>query len=119
MLELIGDSGEVVDSGLESRLMGDSHMLDLVQFTLITPALPLPQNLLLVAVCDSGIGIPSGEIARVFERFYRVDKSRSKKLGGTGLGLSIVKHIALYHGAQIFIRSEVGRGSEVVMLFKR
>ena len=119
VLELIGDSGEVVDSGLESRLMGDSHMLDLAQFTLITPALPLPQNLLLVAVCDSGIGIPSGEIARVFERFYRVDKSRSKKLGGTGLGLSIVKHIALYHGAQIFIRSEVGQGSEVVMLFKR
>lgn len=70
-----------------------------------------------IAIKDSGIGIPKDEQQRVFERFYRVDKSRSKKLGGTGLGLCIVKHIALYHNAQILLQSDTGKGCEVVVVF--
>jgi two-component system phosphate regulon sensor histidine kinase PhoR len=64
-----------------------------------------------VEVADNGIGIPEEEIARVFERFYRVDRSRSREMGGTGLGLSIVKHVAQVHGGAIEVQSEPGRGS--------
>jgi two-component system phosphate regulon sensor histidine kinase PhoR len=63
------------------------------------------------AVEDSGIGIPEADQPRVFERFYRVDKSRSRDLGGTGLGLAIVKHIAQLHGGSVSVRSAPGRGS--------
>nr|WP_326126663.1 ATP-binding protein [uncultured Oscillibacter sp.] len=70
-----------------------------------------------VTVRDTGIGIPAEYQSRVFERFFRVDKSRSKASGGTGLGLSIVKHIAQYHGAAIELRSEPGRGTAVSVVF--
>ena len=70
-----------------------------------------------VVVEDTGIGIPKDQQERVFERFYRVDKSHSKKTGGTGLGLSIVKHAAIYHHAQIHVDSEVGKGTRMEVLF--
>ena len=70
-----------------------------------------------VTVEDTGIGIPVEDQSRVFERFYRVDKSHSKEIGGTGLGLSIVKHGASLHGAQIHMDSQVGRGTSVHLLF--
>lgn len=70
-----------------------------------------------VAVSDTGIGIPREHIDRVFERFYRVDKSHSKKIGGTGLGLSIVKHGAAVHGAEVNIKSNPGRGTAVTITF--
>lgn len=70
-----------------------------------------------VVVEDTGIGIPEDQQERVFERFYRVDKSHSKKTGGTGLGLSIVKHAAIYHHAQIHVDSEVGKGTRMEVLF--
>lgn len=72
----------------------------------------------IISVKDEGIGIPAEHLDRLFERFYRVDKSRSRKVGGTGLGLSIVKHIAVLFGAKLEVESEVGKGSEFRVIFK-
>ncbi|MGZ5295071.1 MAG: ATP-binding protein [Actinomycetota bacterium] len=69
-----------------------------------------------VAVADSGIGIPSKDVPRIFERFYRVDRARSRETGGTGLGLAIVKHVAENLGATIEVRSELGTGSTFTVL---
>jgi len=66
---------------------------------------------ILLSVKDAGCGIPKEHLARIFERFYVVDKSRSRKLGGTGLGLAIVKHIALVHGGRVTVESTPGQGS--------
>lgn len=71
-----------------------------------------------ISVEDTGIGIPEDKLDRVFERFFRVDKGRSKRTGGTGLGLAIVKHIALRHGAQISISSELGKGTKITVVFE-
>ena len=71
-----------------------------------------------LSVLDSGIGIPKSEQERIFERFYRVDKSRSRETGGTGLGLAIVKHIAEIHDAEIIVESEVGQGTCITVQFK-
>lgn len=70
-----------------------------------------------IIVRDTGIGIPKEEQERIFERFYRVDKSHSKATGGTGLGLSIVKHGALMHGAKINVDSEVNKGTKMELIF--
>ena len=73
----------------------------------------------IVCVQDTGIGISPENQEHVFERFYRVDKSRSKATGGTGLGLAIVKHIAVKHNAQIELESELGRGTKISVIFER
>lgn len=73
----------------------------------------------LLSVSDTGIGIPSESAERVFERFYRVDKSRSRKIGGTGLGLSIVKHGAALHGAKISLESSEDVGTTISILFPK
>lgn len=70
-----------------------------------------------ISVADTGIGIPAEHHERIFERFYRVDKSHSKERGGTGLGLSIVKHGALLHGAKVSVESEPGKGTKIEMQF--
>ena len=72
-----------------------------------------------LTVADDGIGIPADDLDRIFERFYRVDKSHSKEVGGTGLGLSIVKHAARIHNAQIQVQSELGKGSVFTLKFPK
>jgi len=72
-----------------------------------------------VTIADTGTGIPREDIARLGERFYRVDKTRSRELGGTGLGLSIVKHLLHAHGGKMEIESQSGRGTKVSLFFPR
>lgn len=74
---------------------------------------------IILSVRDTGIGIPKEQQERIFERFYRVDKSHSKEIGGTGLGLSIVKHAAKLHDAKITLESEVGKGTEITVIFPK
>lgn len=69
------------------------------------------------SVTDSGLGIPAADIPRLTERFYRVDRSRSRDTGGTGLGLAIVKHVLQRHDAQLDVKSEEGRGSTFTVRF--
>ncbi|KQC09593.1 MAG: hypothetical protein APR62_13930 [Smithella sp. SDB] len=71
----------------------------------------------IVSVTDTGSGVPSDEVQRLGERFYRVDKSRSRDLGGTGLGLSIVKHLMIAHAGRMEIQSQLGRGTKVSLFF--
>ena len=74
---------------------------------------------IVLSVRDTGIGIPKEQQERIFERFYRVDKSHSKEVGGTGLGLSIVKHAAKLHDAKITLESEVGKGTGITVIFPK
>jgi len=80
----------------------------------ITLDVPSPQRLR-IAVEDTGIGIPQEHIDRIFERFYRVDKSHSRESGGTGLGLAIVKHLTQLYGGIILVSSEEGQGTRFVI----
>ncbi len=73
----------------------------------------------ILSVSDTGIGIPKAHQKRVFERFYRVDKSHSKEIGGTGLGLSIVKHGAQFHNAEVSLESELGEGTKITLEFPK
>ena len=75
---------------------------------------------LFILVKDSGIGIPKKDLPRIFERFYRVEKGRSRKMGGTGLGLSIVKHIVQLYDGNIEVKSSIGKGTEfkIVLPYK-
>jgi two-component system heavy metal sensor histidine kinase CusS len=68
-----------------------------------------------IEVSDTGVGIPADALPRVFDRFFRVDSSRTRELGGTGLGLAIVQSIALLHGGHAEIASEVGEGTRVTL----
>jgi two-component system phosphate regulon sensor histidine kinase PhoR len=77
----------------------------------------LRDGLMEMRVTDNGIGIPPGDLPHVFERFYRVDKGRSRTSGGTGLGLAIVKHIVHSHGGTVHAESEVGKGTSIVLRF--
>ena len=74
-------------------------------------------NYAVLTITDTGIGVPKEEVRRLGERFYRVDRSRSRDLGGTGLGLSIVKHLMIAHGGKIEIESQLGRGTKVSLFF--
>jgi two-component system phosphate regulon sensor histidine kinase PhoR len=97
----------LIDNGIKYNKDGGS----------VTVALSRENGMCKIAVSDTGIGIPQEHRGRVFERFYRVDKSRSKKTGGTGLGLSIVKHIAEHHGGHAEAESTGGEGTTVICRF--
>jgi len=97
-----------VDNGIRYNTSGGS-----VSVT-ITNA---PDTGAIAEVSDTGIGIPVEHQSRVFERFYRVEKSHSRQTGGTGLGLSIVKRGALLHGARLDLTSEPGRGTTIRLRF--
>ncbi|MCZ7624733.1 MAG: ATP-binding protein [Candidatus Methylomirabilis sp.] len=77
------------------------------------PYTPDPGDFIEVAVRDTGIGIPSQNLPRITERFYRVDRARSRELGGTGLGLAIVKHLVKAHDGDLYIESELNKGTTV------
>jgi len=116
---------KLVNEMPEILAQADPHRLDQVFANLVDNAIKYgrlqgtvrvgatknEQGLLEVFVQDDGPGIPAESLDRVFERFYRVDKARSRDQGGTGLGLSIVKHIVQSHGGKAWVRSEVGKGA--------
>lgn len=117
-------------SGKKSVVFGNKQMLDEVIYNLCDNAIRYNKengtvyvtvdeedDNVYLSVRDTGIGIDKEHQERIFERFYRVDKSRSKETGGTGLGLAIVKHIAGLHHAQINIDSQVGKGTEIRIIF--
>jgi two-component system phosphate regulon sensor histidine kinase PhoR len=85
----------------------------------IVSALMLPEDTIEVSVRDDGPGLPPEALERIFERFYRVDKARSREQGGTGLGLSIVKHIVQSHGGRVWARSEPGNGANFYFTLPR
>jgi two-component system phosphate regulon sensor histidine kinase PhoR len=84
--------------------------------TVVTISARMKNGKVEVAVIDQGPGIAQQHLPRLFERFYRVDKARSREVGGTGLGLALVKHIALVHGGEVRIKSELGKGSEFTII---
>ncbi len=85
----------------------------------VTVSISETESQVILSVADTGIGIPPEEQERIFERFYRVDKSHSKEVGGTGLGLSIVKHAAYIHQAELEVISKIDKGTEIKILFPK
>jgi two-component system phosphate regulon sensor histidine kinase PhoR len=76
----------------------------------------LPGGKVAISIADSGIGIPSEDVPRIFERFYRVDKARSREVGGTGLGLSIVKHVIEQMQGTVSVESQLNKGSKFTVV---
>ena len=122
----------ILVEGTKACVNGSRQMLEEVIYNLCDNAIRYNKENGYVTVCvenrmdtvvfrviDTGIGIPKEHQERVFERFYRVDKSRSKSTGGTGLGLAIVKHIVAIHGAELELQSEEHIGSTITVTFKK
>ncbi|NCQ17335.1 MAG: two-component sensor histidine kinase [Ignavibacteria bacterium CG22_combo_CG10-13_8_21_14_all_37_15] len=122
---------EINQSNKKLEVFGDKNKLRQVFVNLIQNAIKYSnsgkiqlivdeeKNSALIIVKDFGLGIPGKDIERIFERFYRVDKTRSKDIGGTGLGLAIVKHIVEAHQSRIEVKSIVGEGSEFSFRLKK
>ena len=102
--------GNLIDNAVKYSMDGSSVVVDLANDPGI--AGESADQWLVISVIDQGVGIPSSDIDRVFERFYRVDQARSRETGGTGLGLAIVRHVAHNHGGDVSVRSREGQGSE-------
>ena len=131
-LKNIAESADVTltVSGSDERVLGNEQILEEMIYNLCDNAIKYNKpggrvavsvsrdgDEVSLSVSDNGIGIPADKQDRVFERFYRVDKSHSRDIGGTGLGLSIVKHAASYHKAKISLESEVGVGTTITIKF--
>ena len=123
---------ELTTNGIPVRIKGDLDRLKQVFINIVSNAINYTPadgyvtvsvrdlgDLAQVLVKDSGVGIEKEEIPRIFERFYRVDRARSRDSGGTGLGLAIVKHLIEAHHGNIHVKSEVGKGSEFIIELKK
>ena len=117
-LKLIADISDYIPSVTADRVRLEQVIVNLVDNAIkytnsgaVRVAVNMADNMLKVDVEDTGIGIPEKDIPRIFERFYRVDKGRSRELGGTGLGLAIVKHIIQAHNGKIWVKSIPGKGT--------
>lgn len=132
MLQVNAESHDVSISvsGRECEIYANKEMIDELIYNLCDNAIRynnkggsvkvfvgMENEKTVLSVKDTGIGIPAEHQERVFERFYRVDKSRSKLTGGTGLGLAIVKHIVAQHNAEMELHSELGKGTEIKIIF--
>jgi two-component system phosphate regulon sensor histidine kinase PhoR len=113
------DPAPVLGSGSDLGLLVRNLVANAVQYTRpggrVEVSLDVEDEAALLSVRDTGIGIPTRDQDRIFERFYRVDRARSRETGGTGLGLSIVKHVAENHGGTVEVESELGTGSRFVV----
>jgi two-component system phosphate regulon sensor histidine kinase PhoR len=120
------------DGGNGSAVLGEEEALTQVVDNLLDNALKYTpkggsvhvslraeEERVVLCVRDTGIGIPPSDLERIFERFYRVDKARSRELGGTGLGLSIVKHLVTSLEGELGVTSEEGVGSEFTVILNR
>jgi two-component system sensor histidine kinase SenX3 len=103
--QLVSAVGNLVENAVKYSRAGD----------VVQVRTRVDDNAVEVMVADQGIGIPSRDLDRVFERFYRVDKARSRETGGTGLGLAIVRHVATNHGGEVLVSSQEGEGSTFVL----
>ena len=121
-IEVIGEEAFVqgIPTLLEEMLVNlmDNSIKYNVEEGEITARIQKAKDKVVLEVADTGIGIPLEDQERIFERFYRVDKSHSKNISGTGLGLSIVKHIATYHKAALSLESQVGKGTTIRIEFQ-
>jgi two-component system sensor histidine kinase SenX3 len=107
--QLVSAVSNLVDNAVKYSDKGD----------LVTVSLMTVDGSVEVQVTDQGIGIPMASLDRIFERFYRVDRARSRGTGGTGLGLSIVRHVVTNHGGEVNVRSREGEGSTFILRFPR
>ena len=120
-LELTGEHAEIM--GVEQLLKEMIYNLldNAIKYNVpggsVTASVRKSAGRTILSVADTGIGIPYAHQPRVFERFYRVDKSHSKEVGGTGLGLSIVRHAAQYHGERLELKSQPGKGTTITVTF--
>ncbi len=129
LAERNGVTVELPEENTDLRLAGDRKLIKTACSNLLDNAIKYNRpggsvtisieqegGKVMIVVADTGIGIPSREQRKIFERFYRVDKARSRETGGTGLGLSIVKHAAEFHGGDIRLESTVGEGSRFILV---
>ena len=135
MLSILASEKDVTISSRENQepsfVYGNADQMEQMLINLIENAIKYNKARLVPSACrcsttkktvnllisDTGIGIPEEHLPRLFERFYRVDKGRSRSMGGTGLGLAIVKHIASSMGAMIEVHSKFGEGTEFLITF--
>ena len=123
---------EIIYNGSETKIYGNRELLEMIIYNLCDNAVKYNKDhgkvyvdlyeendWVYLRVKDTGQGIPEEDIERIFERFYRVDKSRSRQIGGTGLGLSIVKHACILNNATVDVRSVLGEGSEFTVTFDK